>query len=355
MIPHDPNRPQVDPRKLILREGPGALWDLLVEFGYDPQSDVFEDLLQCLLGNDPLLLEGVRGGGKTALVTTLGRACNLDQYGVSGREGITAEELLYQWDKDEQREWMAEARAAGFDVAQARERKWTREFLILGEFLAAYEAAAVSAVPPLLFMDEIDKVGPKIEDMLLQPLANGVMYVPRLKPDGYVGTHDRVRWPIVISASNNLRHKLSPPFRSRHIHSYIETPDNRKEVSILLQHVPETTPYLLAAVVKWLDAVRSLGGLDDPPAIRESIRLLHALNRDRVALLTEEIALRYQGLVVKSKEDRDYLKENMDYVVRFANAENEVFDAWVGEAIAERRLALGAAALVEEEEGVLVV
>ncbi|MFL6284603.1 MAG: AAA family ATPase [Pyrinomonadaceae bacterium] len=349
MIPHDPSRQQIDPRQLILREGPGALWDMLVAHGYDPQVDVFEDLMQCLLGNDPLLLEGVRGGGKTALVITLARACNLDQFGVSGRDGITAEELLYQWDKDEQREWMAEARAAGLDVAKAREKKWTREFLILGEFLAAYEAAAASIVPPLLFMDEIDKVGPKIEDMLLQPLANGVMYIPRLQPEGYVGTHDRGRWPIVLCASNNLRHKLSTPFRSRHIHSYIETPDNRKEVTILLHHVPDTTPYLLGAVVKWLDAVRCLGGLDDPPAIRESIRLLAALNRDRVGLLTEEIALRYQGLVVKSKEDRDYLKENMDYVVRFANAENEVFDEWVREAITERRLALGVADLEEEE------
>src|SRR5205085_6395323 len=130
---------------------------------------IFEDLVQCLLGIEPLLLEGVRGGGKTALVETLARGCNLDQYGVSGREGITAEELLYRWDKDEQREWMAEARARGLDVERAREQKWTREFLILGEFLGAYDAAASAEFPPLLFMDEIDKVGVAIEDMLLQP------------------------------------------------------------------------------------------------------------------------------------------------------------------------------------------
>src|SRR5438270_8040688 len=349
MIPHDPRRPQIDPRKLIRSEGPGALWDLLVRFGYIPQEEVFEDLLQSLLGVEPLLLEGVRGGGKTALVETLARGCNLDQYGVSGREGITAEELLYRWDKDEQREWMAEARARGLDVERAREQKWTREFLILGEFLGAYDAAASAEFPPLLFMDEIDKVGVAIEDMLLQPLAGGVMYIPRLVPDGYVGTYDKSRWPIVLCASNNLRHRLSPPFRSRHIHSYIETPDNRKEVSILLAHVPETTPYLLKAVVKWLDAVRSLGGLYDPPAVRESIKLLAALNRDGVTLLTEELAFRYQGLVVKSKEDRDYLRENMDYVVRFANADNPVFDDWVETAMAGCRTA------AEEEDEVLVI
>jgi len=110
MIPHDPSRRQIDPRQLVRSKGPGALWGLLVRHGYVPPDDVFGDLLQALLGHEPLLIEGIRGGGKTALVDTLAKACNLDRYGVSGREGITAEELLYSWDKVEQRDYMADAR-----------------------------------------------------------------------------------------------------------------------------------------------------------------------------------------------------------------------------------------------------
>lgn len=336
MIPHDPSRRQINPRHLVRSNGPGALWSLLVRHGYVPPDDVFGDLLQALLGHEPLLIEGIRGGGKTALVDTLAKACNLDQYGVSGREGITAEELLYSWDKVEQRDYMADARARGIDVLEARAHKWTKEFLLLGEFLAAYEAAATARCPPLLFMDEIDKVGPAIEDMLLQPLAGGVMYVPRLRPSGFVGTHDQAKWPVVISASNNLRHKLSAPFRSRHIYSFIETPDNRKEVLILLSHVGDGSIEILKTVVKLLDAVRALGGLDDPPAIRESVRLLKALIRDGVTELTEEVLVAYLGHVVKSKGDRDYLLENLNYVVRFANADNEIFDAYVEGAVSER-------------------
>ena len=67
-------------------------------------------------------------------------------------------------------------------------------------------------------MDEIDKVGPAIEDMLLQPLR-AESCTSRLRPEGFVGTHDQSRWPIVFSASTNLRHKLSAPFRSRHVYS----------------------------------------------------------------------------------------------------------------------------------------
>lgn len=336
MIPHDPNRPQINPRGLVLSKGAGALWALLVKEGYVPPDDIFDALLQGLLGYEPVLVEGVRGGGKTALVETLGKACNLDRYGVSGRKGIKAEELLYSWDRAEQRDFMADARARRIGAKEARAHKWTKEFLLLGEFLAAYEAAATAECPPLLFMDEVDKVGPAIEDMLLQPLANGVMHIPRLKPDGFVGTHDQTKWPIVFSASNNLRHKLSPPFRSRHVYSFIETPDNRTEVLILLSHVGDGSVGLLKTVVKLLDAVRALGGFDDPPAIRESVKLLKALNRDGVTALTEDILRRYIGHIAKSKGDRDYLLENLGYVVRFANSPNDIFDAWVEGAVEER-------------------
>jgi MoxR-like ATPase len=340
MIPHDPSRRQIDPRKLVREEGPGALWDLLVRFGYVPQDDVFDDLLQALLGHEPMLIEGIRGGGKTALIDTLAKGCNLDQYGVSAREDIRPEELLYSWDRDEQREFMADARARKMDLDAARAHKWTKEFLLLGEFLGAYDAAATAGVPPLLFMDEIDKAGPAIQDMLLQPLANGVMYVPRLRPHGFVGTHDQSKWPFVFCASNDLRHKLSPPFRSRHVYSYIATPDNRKEVLILLSHVPDTSLHLLKVVVKLLDAVRALGGLDDPPAIRESVKLLKAFNRDGLTEITEDVLRRYIGHIVKSKGDREYLVENLDYVVRFAVADNHIFDSFVVTAVEQRRLML---------------
>ena len=43
---------------------------------------------------------------------------------------------------------------------------------------------------------------------------------------------------------------------------------------ILLSHVGDGSIEILKTVVKLLDAVRALGGLDDPPAIRESVKLL---------------------------------------------------------------------------------
>ena len=90
---------------------------------------------------------------------------------------------------------------------------------------------------------------------------------------------------------------------------------------------------------------------DQPVLLGDAVRAVVAelVGAGDPSLLTEELAFRYQGLVVKSKEDRDYLRENMDYVVRFANADNPVFDDWVETAMAGCRTA------AEEEDEVLVV
>jgi MoxR-like ATPase len=327
MIPHDPSRPQIDPRQLVRKEGGRALWELLVSVGYIPLEYVFEEFLQALLSHLPWAITGIRGGGKTALPLALAECCNLNHWGLTGRRGIKDHQLLYSWDRYEQREWMTEARAAGVDVEEARKKKWTREFLNLGEVLGAYDEASRSEVPPLLFLDELEKLSQDQQNSLLQPLCNGVMFIPGLLPDGFVGCKDPERWPIVISAANGRIN--SAPLRSRHLATPIDTPDIKKEVEILFAQVPETDPFLLKVVVKILDAIRAVPGLDDPPALRESIYLLKAFNRDRLSSLPDKFLMKYLCYLVKHPEDRAYLIQQLDYVEACARAEHEELDMWV--------------------------
>lgn len=338
MIPHDPAKTQIDPRQLVLRDGEQALWKRMVEVGYIPQEDVFSDFLESLLSGIPWLIMGIRGGGKTAFPTALAQACNLDHWGLTGRRGMRNEELLYSWDKDEQREWMMEARAANLNLEEARARKWTRPFLKLGEVLGAYDSASASEVPPLLFLDEIEKLSLGQQNSLLQPLCNGVMFIPRLIPDGYVGCMDESKRPIVISAANdNIK---SAPLRSRNLFTPIATPDNRKEVEILLAHVPDTHPELLKVVVKILDAVRTVPGLDDPPALRESIHLLKAFNRNRLGQLSDGFLQKYLCYLVKQPADREYLNQQIDYIEACARAPHPELDAWVDFVIEDKASSL---------------
>jgi MoxR-like ATPase len=115
------------------------------------------------------------------------------------------------------------ARRCGFE--EARAGQWAREFLLLGEALAAYETAAQQEAVPILICDEFDKVSEKIEDMLLQLFARGYAHIPRF---GKIGVRDQsgksARWPVVILLSNDQRHDLSSPMRSRCLYSWLPPP-----------------------------------------------------------------------------------------------------------------------------------
>ena len=131
-------------------------------------------------------------------------------------EGPTLADVLYDWDREGQTQGVRQAVAAGSSFLEARAGQWTREFLKLGEALAAYEWAANNEVVPILICDEFDKVSEKLEDMLLQLFARGFAHIPRF---GEIGVREQQHWPIVVLRSNDQRHDLSSPMRSRCLYS----------------------------------------------------------------------------------------------------------------------------------------
>ncbi len=245
-----------------------------------------------------LLACGEPGAGKTVFADALYEACNLDYYTVSGRDELRQEELLCAWDKDEQENFLCEMRLLNESLPEnerasalesARNERWTRSFLILGEVAAAYTKAQESEFPTLLRLDEADKFGAAIEDALLSPLATGKIYVERLKT-GFVGCTNPEFLPIVITTSNDSRHELSLPFRDRHLHTFFATPDLAKELEILRARCPEISARCLSNALKLLDAIRSVAGLSHYPSVRTGIQLAGAFHLDKVTKITEENA-----------------------------------------------------------------
>src|SRR5262245_60336064 len=274
MQPNDPNLPAINPRLLLAEEGEEDLADLLRGVGYVIQSPMLRDLAHALRNCMPWLIEGPRGGGKTALAEALAEACNLPVYYLQGMEGLTMADVLYDWDREAQTQWVRQMAPTGHSFEEARVGQWTREFLILGEALAAYERAAQGDVIPVLICDEFDKVSEKIEDMLLQLFARGYAHIPRF---GEIGVRDQRRWPVVILLSNDQRHDLSAPMRSRCLYSWLPPPTPREEARILQTRCPQSPRLLLVKLVKLINAIRSLPGITDKPRLRESIALLRAL------------------------------------------------------------------------------
>src|ERR1700704_6403680 len=98
MVPANSEKPIINPRELLVKEGPAALAALLATTGYMVQQGVLNDMVQSILGGMPHLIEGPRGGGKTALAEALVEACNLPKFYIQGMEGLKLEDVLYSWD-----------------------------------------------------------------------------------------------------------------------------------------------------------------------------------------------------------------------------------------------------------------
>ena len=345
MIPHDANKPQINPRKLVLEGRETELYNLICQTGYVPEENNFSDFCQSLKSGRAWLVSGTRGSGKTAFPEALAQSCNLTICIVAGRDGLKQEEILYDWDREEQAAWMNENLLLAKTLPEesredflkiARNEKWKRDFLILGEMGLAYDLAARCSskeeqnAPPILLLDESDKFGASIEDAMLMPLERGLIYIPRLQ-SGFVGISDWQLRPVVITTSNDLRNKLSAPFVSRHIFSSFATPSLIKELEILRARCPKASSIQLGLAIKLLDGVRGVAGLEDYPSLRESIDVVGAFERDEIYDLDKNSILRYFCYFVKTAEAQELLKLQLDYLLLTATSFSPQVDYWLAE------------------------
>lgn len=328
MQQNNPGLPIINPRRLLDESGEQALADLLRSTGYVIQRGMLRDLCHVLRSGLPWLIEGPRGGGKTALAEALAEACNLPMFYLQGMEGLTLADVLYDWDREAQTQWVRQAVALGGSFEEARAGQWAREFLLLGEALAAYETAAQQDAVPILICDEFDKAPEKIEDMLLQLFARGYAHIPRF---GEIGVRDQSRWPVVILLSNDQRHDLSSPMRSRCLYSWLPPPAPREEVRILKARCPQASRLLLAKMVRLINAVRSLPGITDKPGLRESISLLSALTNEGCDDLSIAEIERHLCFLARRRLDLENLRKSLARVEVIMNAPNDEIEGWLDE------------------------
>jgi MoxR-like ATPase len=333
MLPKDPARESVDPRRALEREGLNAVASLLARSRYIIQERLLVDLGHALRSRKPLLIEGPRGGGKTALAEALAVACNLTTFYLQGMDDLTIADVLYSWDREAQTQMVRQELAAGARLKEAQEKQFTRDYLILGEALAAFEYARLHQDPPILIIDEADKLTEKIEDMLLQLLGRGWAHVPRM---GDIGVLDPARWPIVMLLSNDIRHDLSAPLRSRCIFTWLDPPTPQEEVRILRARFPEASPDLVRDVAKLINCVRrDMPAVRDKPGLRESIDLIGALLRAGVEALDAHLIDEHLCFLGKRRKELLNLRQGlarMEFAVRMADPE---INEWVALAFAE--------------------
>ena len=268
---------------------------------------------------------------------------------VQGMSELTLGDLLYEWDRTAQSQFVLQAVQSGaMSLAEAQAAQYELSFLKLGRALHAFSWAQETGQVPLFFFDEVDKLPEHLQDMLLGLLECGFAYVPHYgQPlgvyDAQTGVSERKLWPLCIFTSNNLRCPLAPPFRSRCFYSWLDKPTPQEEVRILRARVPEATPGQVRAVACLNESLKAIPGVSNKPGLRELIDLLGAFARDGVNELNENTLGGYLGYLAKQQSQIKSLRLATARVVADVRRGDAQIDQWVKEACGPERLRLAEA------------
>ncbi len=230
----------------------------------------------------PLLLEGEAGVGKTEVAKALAAVQGARLIRLQCHEGIDVHHAVYDWDF--QRQLLAiRAAESGADA----EDLYSRRFLLRRPLLEALEADE----PVVLLVDEIDRADDEFEAFLLELLSDFQVSIPEL------GTIVATRRPTVILTSNRTR-ELHDALKRRCLYHWIDYPDVEREVDIVRARLPGADEAISRRVCEAVARLRR-EALYKLPGVGETITWARAL-----AQLGPDAALEETlGVVLKVHED----------------------------------------------------
>jgi MoxR-like ATPase len=240
----------------------------------------------------PLLLEGEAGVGKTEAAKALAGATGATLIRLQCHEGIDVHQALYEWDYPRQ---LLAIRAAqeGADPQDL----FRREFLLRRPLLDALEHEG----EVVLLIDEIDRADDEFEAFLLELLSDFQVSIPEL---GTVTARER---PIVIITSNRTR-ELHDALKRRCLYHWIEYPEPAREAEIVRARLPgvpeEIAERVCAAVarlreqelykvpgigetISWTRALLALDGLDLDATLGAALKVREDIERVRELAVLE--------------------------------------------------------------------
>jgi MoxR-like ATPase len=263
----------------------GAASDALASQGYLADRSLALSVYLAATLEQPLLLEGEAGVGKTEVARALSAARGARLIRLQCHEGIDLHHAVYDWDYARQ---LLALRAAEGGVDEGE--LFARRFLLRRPLLEALEADP--AQPVVLLIDEIDRADDEFEAFLLEFLSDFAITIPEL------GTIKARRRPIVVLTSNRTR-ELHDALKRRCLYHWIDYPTAERERAIVHARLPDVPERIAMRVVSAVSKLRDQGDLYKLPGVGETIVWAQAL-----LALGDEVALEDTlGAALKVHED----------------------------------------------------
>jgi MoxR-like ATPase len=263
----------------------GAASDALAGQGYLADRQLAMAIHLAVVLEQPLLLEGEAGVGKTEVARALATAVGAKLIRLQCHEGIDLHHAVYDWDYARQ---LLALRAAEGGVDEGE--LFARRFLLRRPLLEALESDPSEAV--VLLIDEIDRADDEFEAFLLEFLSDFAITIPEL------GTIAARRRPIVVLTSNRTR-ELHDALKRRCLYHWIDYPTPERERAIVHARLPQVPEAVAERVVEAVSRLRDQGDLYKLPGVGETIVWAQAL----LALGDEASLDETLGVALKVHED----------------------------------------------------
>ena len=239
----------------------------------------------------PLLLEGEAGVGKTEVARALAASTGARLIRLQCHEGIDLHHAVYDWDYARQ---LLALRAAEGGVDEGE--LFSRRYLLRRPLLDALEHDG----PVVLLIDEIDRADDEFEAFLLEFLSDFAVTIPEL------GTVASRRRPVVVLTSNRTR-ELHDALKRRCLYHWIDYPAPERERAIVHARIPGVPEAIANRVVTAIGRLREHGDLYKLPGVGETLvwaQALLALGEDADLDETLGAALKVHEDVVRVRERR---------------------------------------------------
>jgi MoxR-like ATPase len=271
---------------LAALESVGAASEALAGQGYLADRPLAMAVHLAMVLEQPLLLEGEAGVGKTEVARALSQAVGAKLIRLQCHEGIDLHHAVYDWDYSRQ---LLALRAAESGVDEGE--LFSRRYLLRRPLLEALESSDASQ-PVVLLIDEIDRADDEFEAFLLEFLSDFAVTIPEL------GTITASRRPIVLLTSNRTR-ELHDALKRRCLYHWIDYPTPEREREIVEARLPGVPEAVAARVVEAVARLREQGDLYKLPGVGETIVWAQAL----LALGDEASLDDTLGVALKVHED----------------------------------------------------